>query len=155
MTSFGVWFPAFAGTLTGSRLASRFARLGRDEDLRHSLLRGGIMRLPDCLKIPLNPPLQKGDFKGQFPCIHSPSFRNPPGADTGIQLSKRTSWQNLFNPNHVNLKSEILNLQSQIWGGFFRLAPFYPLPAISESAYCPPAAGNPDFLQTIKKVEDQ
>jgi hypothetical protein len=39
------------------------------------------MRLPDCLKIPLNPPLQKGDFQGQFPCIHSPSFRNPPTED--------------------------------------------------------------------------
>ena len=28
-------------------------------------------------------------------------------------------------------------------------------PVIPESAYGPPAAGNPDFLQTIKKVEDQ
>ena len=33
MTSFDVWFPAFAGTLSGSRLASRFAGLGRDDDL--------------------------------------------------------------------------------------------------------------------------
>ncbi len=40
MTSFGVWFPAFAGTLSGSRLASRFAGLGRDDESRHSLLRG-------------------------------------------------------------------------------------------------------------------
>ena len=31
MTSFGVWFPAFAGTLSGSRLASRFTGLGRDD----------------------------------------------------------------------------------------------------------------------------
>jgi hypothetical protein len=39
MTSFGVWFPAFAGTLSGSRLASAACGLGRD-DVRHSLLRG-------------------------------------------------------------------------------------------------------------------
>jgi hypothetical protein len=31
-TSFGVWFPAFAGTLSGSRLASRFAGFGRDDE---------------------------------------------------------------------------------------------------------------------------
>jgi hypothetical protein len=39
MTSFGVWFPAFAGTLSGSRLASAAGGLGRDDELRHSLLR--------------------------------------------------------------------------------------------------------------------
>ena len=38
MTSFGVWFPAFAGTLSGSRLASAAGGLGRDDELRHSLL---------------------------------------------------------------------------------------------------------------------
>jgi hypothetical protein len=31
MTSFGVWFPAFAGTLSGSRLASAAGGLGRDD----------------------------------------------------------------------------------------------------------------------------
>ena len=36
-TSFGVWFPAFAGTLSGSRLASAPGGLGRDDELRHSL----------------------------------------------------------------------------------------------------------------------
>ena len=47
MTSFDVWFPAFAGTLSGSRLAFRFAGLGRDDELRHSLLRGeGACRYP-------------------------------------------------------------------------------------------------------------
>ena len=40
MTSFGVWFPAFAGTLSGSRLASAPGGLGRDDELRYSLLRG-------------------------------------------------------------------------------------------------------------------
>jgi hypothetical protein len=40
MTSFGVWFPAFAGTLSGSRLASG-GGLGRDDELRHSLLGEG------------------------------------------------------------------------------------------------------------------
>ena len=40
MTSFDVWFPAFAGTLSGSRLASRFTGLGRDDELQHSLLSG-------------------------------------------------------------------------------------------------------------------
>jgi len=60
------------------------------------------MRLPDCLKIPLNPP--KSPFRK---------------------------------------------------GGLQRSVPLYSLPAISESAYGPAAAGNPDFLQTIKKVEDQ
>ena len=39
MTSFGVWFPAFAGTLSGSRLASAAAGLGRDDELRHSPMR--------------------------------------------------------------------------------------------------------------------
>jgi len=38
MTSFDVWFPAFAGTLSGSRLASRFAGLGRDDYLRRNHL---------------------------------------------------------------------------------------------------------------------
>jgi hypothetical protein len=33
MTSFGVWFPAFAGTLSGSRLASAADGLGRDDEL--------------------------------------------------------------------------------------------------------------------------
>ncbi len=37
MTPLAVWFPAFAGTLSGSRLASRFAGLGRDDELRPSL----------------------------------------------------------------------------------------------------------------------
>ena len=32
MTSFCVWFPAFAGTLSGSRLASAAGGLGRDDD---------------------------------------------------------------------------------------------------------------------------
>ncbi len=40
ITSFGVWFPAFAGTLSGSRLASAAGGLGRDDELRHSLLGG-------------------------------------------------------------------------------------------------------------------
>jgi len=40
MTSFGVWFPAFAGTLSGSRLASTAAGLGRDDQLRPRLMRG-------------------------------------------------------------------------------------------------------------------
>ena len=40
MTSFDVWFPAFAGTLSGSRLASSPDGLGRDDELRYSLLRG-------------------------------------------------------------------------------------------------------------------
>jgi hypothetical protein len=39
-TSFGAWFPTFRGTLSGSRLASRFARLGRDDALRHSTSKG-------------------------------------------------------------------------------------------------------------------
>jgi len=34
MTSFGVWFPAFAGTLSGSRLASAAGGLGRDDEFR-------------------------------------------------------------------------------------------------------------------------
>ncbi len=38
--SFGAWFPAFAGTLSGSRLASAAGGLGRDDALRHSLLGG-------------------------------------------------------------------------------------------------------------------
>jgi hypothetical protein len=33
MMSFGLWFPAFAGTLSGSLLASRFAGLGRNDEL--------------------------------------------------------------------------------------------------------------------------
>jgi len=33
MTSFGFWFPAFAGTLSGSRLASAAGGLGRDDQL--------------------------------------------------------------------------------------------------------------------------
>ena len=33
MTSFAFWVPGFAGTLSGSRLASRFAGLGRDDEL--------------------------------------------------------------------------------------------------------------------------
>ena len=37
MTSFDVWFPAFAGTLSGSRLASAGGGLGRDDELQHSL----------------------------------------------------------------------------------------------------------------------
>jgi len=37
-TSSGVWCLAFAGTLSGSRLASRFAGLGRDDRLRHRVL---------------------------------------------------------------------------------------------------------------------
>jgi hypothetical protein len=37
MTSFGVWFPAFAGTLSGSRLASAAGGLGRDDEVRHGL----------------------------------------------------------------------------------------------------------------------
>ena len=40
ITSFGVWFPAFAGTLSGSRLASTAGGLGRDDVLRHSTLKG-------------------------------------------------------------------------------------------------------------------
>jgi hypothetical protein len=36
---FGTWFPAFAGTLSGSRLASAAAGLGRDDELPESLLR--------------------------------------------------------------------------------------------------------------------
>jgi hypothetical protein len=32
-TSFGFWFPAFAGTLSGSRLASAAGGLGRDDEL--------------------------------------------------------------------------------------------------------------------------
>jgi hypothetical protein len=40
ITSFDVWFPAFAGTLSGSRLASAAGGLGRDDELRHSLLGG-------------------------------------------------------------------------------------------------------------------
>ena len=39
MTSFGVWFPAFTGTLSGSRLASAAAGLGRDDELRYSPMR--------------------------------------------------------------------------------------------------------------------
>jgi len=39
MASFDVWFPAFAGTLSGSRLASASGGLGRDDELRRSLLR--------------------------------------------------------------------------------------------------------------------
>jgi hypothetical protein len=38
ITSFDIWFPAFAGTLSGSRLASAAGGLGRDDELRHSLL---------------------------------------------------------------------------------------------------------------------
>ena len=33
MTSFGVWFPAFARTWSGSRLASAVGGLGRDDEL--------------------------------------------------------------------------------------------------------------------------
>ena len=40
MTSFGFWFPAFAGTLSGSRLASAAGGLGRDDELQHSLSGG-------------------------------------------------------------------------------------------------------------------
>jgi len=48
MTSFGVWFPAFAGTLSGSRLASAASGLGRDDELRRSLLRGeGTCNYPE------------------------------------------------------------------------------------------------------------
>jgi hypothetical protein len=36
MMSAGFWFPAFAGTLSGSRLAPRSAGLGRDDELSHS-----------------------------------------------------------------------------------------------------------------------
>jgi hypothetical protein len=45
MTSFDVWFPA--GTLSGSRLASAAGGLGRDDELRHSLLgeRGHVVIL--------------------------------------------------------------------------------------------------------------
>jgi hypothetical protein len=47
MTSFDVWFPAFAGTLSGSRLASASGGLGRDDELRHSRLREeGTCRRP-------------------------------------------------------------------------------------------------------------
>ena len=40
ITSFGVWFPAFAGKLSGSRLASAVGGLGRDDVLRHSTSKG-------------------------------------------------------------------------------------------------------------------
>jgi len=40
ITSFGVWFPAFAGTLSGSRLASAVGGLGRDDVLRRSTSKG-------------------------------------------------------------------------------------------------------------------
>jgi len=47
MTSFDVWFHAFAGTLSGSRLASHVAGVGRDDELRHSRLREeGTCRRP-------------------------------------------------------------------------------------------------------------
>ena len=47
MTSFDVWFHAFAGTLSGSRLASHVAGVGRDDELRHSPLREkGTCRRP-------------------------------------------------------------------------------------------------------------
>ncbi len=38
--SFGAWFPAFAGTLSGSRLASAVGGLGRADAWRHSRLGG-------------------------------------------------------------------------------------------------------------------
>jgi hypothetical protein len=40
MTSFGVWFPAFPGTLSGSRLASAGGGLGRDDVLLLSTSKG-------------------------------------------------------------------------------------------------------------------
>ncbi len=46
-TSFGVWFPAFAGTLSGSRLSPAAGGLGRDDRLRNILWWEEIVVFPD------------------------------------------------------------------------------------------------------------